>query len=168
MGVWPLNPKTKRMQRHHLSLLLVSIFLLSGCVLFPGSEETILVRTNQEIYAVDEHTTLSLTVTNNLDTVIYYICTGQVYLEELNNGAVVDFWQVHGFEECLGPGPIEPGERHLFDIRLDISYLQASEQMPRMDETVSYRMRADLFHDNRFQNPVSLAVSNQFNLVRAE
>lgn len=165
MDVWSLNSKTIRMQRQPLFILLISIFLFSACELFPGSMETVVLRTDQEIYAVDEHTTISLTVTNNLDTVIYYICTGQVYLEELNNGAVVDFWQVHGFEECLGPGPIEPGDRHLFDIRLDLSYLQALDQVPRMDETVSYRMRADLFHDNRFRNPVSLTVSNSFRLT---
>lgn len=152
---------------HRSIIHLMLIFLLSGCNSFPGFEETVLLRTDHEAYIIDEQTIISLTVTNNLDEVIYYICTGQVYLEELDNGAVVEFWQVHGFEECLGPGPIEPSEKHIFNIRIDLSQVYQREVQPRMDETVRYRLRADLYHDNRFRKPLSpaLAVSNTFRLT---
>lgn len=152
-----------------LHFLLLLIFLFTGCELFPGSGESVLLRTDREFYNIDQNTVISLTVTNRLDDTIYYICTGQVYLEELKKGEVIDFWQVHGFEECLGRGPIEPGARHLFRIPINFAYLQTDRRMPRLDETVSYRMRADLFHDTNFRVPVnpSMVLSNEFSLIPA-
>lgn len=132
-------------------LSLVLVFGITNCSLF--DEEKIVnveIVTDKSSYALDSTTVISVDVTNKSDIPIYYICTCQIYLEELENNQVINSWMVHGFEECLAPVPIEVDETETFEI--DIYHLNESGFFDNasFNETVNYRFKLDLFEDSSF------------------
>ena len=137
---------------HKLFLLsLVLVLGITNCSLF--DEEKIVnveIVTDKSSYALDSTTVISVNVTNQSDIPIYYICTCQIYLEELENNQVINSWMVNGFEECLAPVSIEVDETETFEI--DIYHLNESGFIDNasFNETVNYRFKLDLFEDSSF------------------
>ncbi|NBC17300.1 MAG: hypothetical protein GVY18_08315 [Bacteroidetes bacterium] len=144
-------------------LLALALFTFaSGCELLGIGADDVRVTTNRTSYTVGPSERIQLTVRNNLDDTIYYVCTGKVYLHELDKDRVINSRQVHGFEECLARSPIEPGASQSFEIAFD--YIDDF----RFDETVRYRLVIDLYEDIDFKRPLDETDrrSNTFRITR--
>ena len=76
-----------------LSLLLIP--LLWQCDTTNSiTEGEIIVNSNSEFYRIYDTSVISLSVRNNSMHAIFYICSGDIYVEELSQGKVVDEWKV--------------------------------------------------------------------------
>jgi len=140
--------------------------LIVGCSLFESNNIDVEIQTDKSAYQIDSTETIHVDITNHSDDTIYYICTGQIYLEELSNSQVVNTWLVHGFEECLSPGPIESDETESFEIDLFWIWTHGFLGEMTLSEGVKFRLRVDLYEDIEFENMVtgSQVFSNQFTL----
>lgn len=127
-----------------LAILIAGPFA-SGCDLLGIGGDGVRLETDEDSYTVKPSTLVVLTVKNNFRAPVYYICTGQIYLDEMEGGDVVDSWQVHGFEECGFRVPIESGESETFEISFEESLASDLLESAKFDETVRYRLRFDLF-----------------------
>lgn len=146
----------------------VLVMTLSGCGLFGDDSSDIEIRTDANRYTSSPETVVELSVANKSDAPIFYICTGQIYLEELDGGRVNKRWMIHGFEECLGPGPIDSGEKETFELGFDEKSALGNVQGAAFDEDTRYRMSVDLFWDRSFNRALSdeERSSNTFRIVR--
>lgn len=137
---------------------------LIGCGLLDSDEIDIQIQTDQSNYQIDSTETIGVDVTNNSDNTIYYICTGQIYLEEISNGQTTNSWMVHGFEECYSPGPIEVDETRSFEIDLYWIWSNGFLDDLTLSSEVMYRLRFDLYEDSDFENMISGSevLSNNF------
>lgn len=153
--------------RFRPAVLLISV-ALTGCSLFGDDNPDIEIRTDTERYTPIPDEVVSLTVSNNSDRPIFYICTGQIYLEELDGDRIVNRWMIHGFEECLSPGPIDAGEEEVFEIGFDDKSALGNIQGALFDESVRYRLSVDLFWDLNFNRAIGERDrrSNTFLIVR--
>ena len=152
------------------ALLLIGAVLalgvLGGCDLVNGdADRRTAIRTNATQY-IAPNDTIRLTVTNRSDAPIYYICTGQVFLDEYAGDERTNSWMVHGFEECLAPRPIDPGAATSFEIPLSESALVQLDGALFTD-AVHYRLRADLYADDQFDDALPCADrhSNRFSIT---
>jgi hypothetical protein len=126
--------------------VLVAGFFASGCNILGASDDgEVQLETDRNSYTVDSTTVVQVTATNNFDDTVYYICTGQIFLEELEEGEVVDSWLVRGFEKCGRRGPIEPNQSKTFEISFEWSLHPDRLESAQFDESVCYRLRMDLF-----------------------
>lgn len=150
------------------SIALPAVLLLAGCSLFGDDNSEIEIRTDTVDYTPIPETVISLRVSNKSDNPIFYICTGQIYLEELDGDRVVNRWMVHGFEECFGPRAIDTSEEEVFDLGFDKKSALGNIQGAAFNETVHYRMSVDLFWDAAFKRALSDQErrSNTFQIVR--
>ena len=98
------------------SILLFCItFLLYACSLESDGPEAH-VSTDHNTYIWSLTDSVRVKVKNTGTETVYYICTGQIFLEEHKGGQIINTWQVNGFEECLAARPIEPGSQKVFTI----------------------------------------------------
>lgn len=151
-----------------VGLIFLLVPSISGCDLFGDNDRDVRLRTDQRSYAANPPTTIQLTVTNSYDDSVYYICTGQIHLEELEEGKVVDSWLVHGFEECLHRNPIESGESDTFEMSFEGSLEPDRLETAQFDESVRYRLRFDLFETNEVDQQLDKKdrLSNRFKIIR--
>lgn len=153
---------------HARLAIFLTVFALAGCSLFGDDKPEIDIRTDTGHYTPIPETVISLRVSNKSDNPIFYICTGQVYLEELDQDRVVNRWMVHGFEECLSPRAIDTSEEEVFDLGFDRKSALGNIQGAAFDETARYRMSVDLFWDPAFKRALSDEErrSNTFKIIR--
>ena len=142
----------------------------AGCSLFGDNDPEIQIRTDQSSYAADPDVTVSLRVENRSEDPIFYICTGQIFLEEISGGQVVARWMIHGFEECLSPEPIDSDEVEVFELSFDNKSALGNLNDALFDQSVDYRMTVDLFWDVAFNRPVGDEDrrSNSFKIIRGD
>ena len=141
---------------------------LAGCSLFGNDDPEIEIRTDKKQYTPIPETVISLRVSNKSDSPIFYLCTGQIWLEELDGDRIVNRWMVHGFEECLSPHAIDTSEEEVFDLGFDEKSALGNIQGAAFDETVRYRMSVSLFWDQAFKRALSDRErrSNTFQIMR--
>lgn len=149
-------------------LLVLAVSSTSGCELFGDTDGGIRLETDRTSYTVDPSTTIQVTVTNGYDDSVYYVCTGQIYLEEIEGGRIVDAWLVHGFEECFRRVPIESGASESFTMSFDNSLAPDRLETARFDESVHYHLRVDLFETDEVERKLDKRdrLSNRFEIVR--
>ncbi|MFA5670288.1 MAG: hypothetical protein WC967_13680 [Balneolaceae bacterium] len=151
-------------------LLIVAAGLFSiGCSLLNSKSETqIKLKTDQNSYIADTSSVIKLTVTNNTDNPVYFVCTGQIYLEELNGKNVEHSWMVHGFEKCLSRNPIEENKPVTFDISFNSIFLRDWFSTAQFDKNVDYRLRMDLYKTEEIDQLISEKnrVSNTFEIIQ--
>jgi len=149
-------------------LIFLTTLVAAGCSLFGNDDPEIEIRTDTKLYTPIPETMISLRVSNKSDRPIFYICTGAIFLEELNGDRVVNRWMIHGFEECLSPHPIGAGDKEVFDLGFGQKSALGNIQGAAFDETVRYRMSVDLFWDQAFERPLSDRErrSNTFQIIR--
>ena len=140
----------------------------SGCSLFGDDDPEIQIRTDKNTYTSNPDVTVSLKVSNRSDDPVFYICTGQIYLEEISGGQVVGRWMIHGFEECLSPEPIDSDAEEVFELSFDNKSALGNLNDAVFDQSVDYRMTVDLFWDLAFNRPVGdeNSRSNRFKIVK--
>lgn len=160
-----MEPQGKTAMRR-VAVLVVMMALVVGCGVFSDGE--VVLSTNKGTYSLDSTTVIKLTVENQTEETIYYICTGQIYLEEIHNGERQGSWMVHGFEECLAPGPIEAEKSETFDIDMGQLFHYGHLAGATFDEYVTYRLEVDLFDDELFENLIGddQRVSGEFQIIR--
>lgn len=151
-------------------ILFFVISFTYGCSLLGLNKEdgSVKLETNQDSYSVDSDTVIQMTVTNNYENTIYFICTGQIYLEELAGGMLTNSWFVHGFEQCLHRNPVEGNQSVTFEIPFESSL--SSERLPdaRFDESRDYRLRMDLYKTEKVKKLIDRGdrLSNRFKILR--
>ena len=154
---------------HFSSILFMGLFIW-GCGLFSDNGDGIHIKTDKDHYII-EPSAIKLSVENQSDKSVYYICTGQVWLQEISENKVVNSWQVHGFEKCLARVPIEPDKSHTFELQLVSEAVSSIDQMAdsaRFDDSVRYRFEVDLYNDLELEEPLGEEnrLSNQLSIVR--
>jgi hypothetical protein len=132
---------------------LFAFMVLVGCGLFSDGE--VELTTDEGQYSLDTNTTITVTVANGTEADIYYICTGQIFLEEIQANELKGSWMVHGFEECYSAISIEAGKDA--DFQIDLGQLVTYGMLGGavFDESVTYRLLMDLFEDDQFESLVS-------------
>jgi len=152
-----------------LLFIAVSSVTTAGCELIGVRKDSVSIQTDKHSYNIERSSIIELTVTNRSGRTLYYICTGQIYLEEIEDGSVVSSWLVHGFEKCRRPVPIEPGSHARFEIELALN----QDPMPFLEEArfaegVVYRFRIDLYQDKQLQDKLraSDCISNRVWITR--
>jgi hypothetical protein len=142
--------------------------LLAGCSLFGGDDGEIEIQTDARSYVAEPDASVLLTVSNETDKPVYFLCTGQVFLEELDGDQVNSRWMIHGFEECLSPVPIDADSEYTFELSFDEKSALGNLNDAVFDDTVEYRMSVDLYRDRAFNRPVAAgdSRSNRFTVVR--
>lgn len=126
------------------------------------------IATDKPIYTLTVGEEILVSLTNNSDSTIYYICTCQIYLEEYSGSQLSNDWLVHGFEECYGPVPIASGETTAFNIDFYQLYDQGHLSDALFNNTVEYQLRLDLFEEKTFKTLLtgSNIRSNKFAIVQ--
>lgn len=149
-------------------LFVFASFFVAACSFFGDDDPKIEIQTDRERYSTAGDEVVSLSVLNKSNDPIFYVCTGQIYLEELDGDEVVNRWMVHGFEDCLSPEPIDVNEKETFEVGFDEKSALGNVQGAAFDESVRYRMTVDLFWDQVFRRPLSEKErrSNTFQIVR--
>lgn len=134
-------------------LLLLPLVVLVGCGWF--GEGQVELTTDDGHYYLDSTMVITLSVLNDTESDVFYICTGQVYLEERQSNELKGSWMTHGFEECYSAVAIEAGKAE--DIQIDLGQLVAYGHLGGavFDETVAYRLIMDLYKDEAFEDLVS-------------
>lgn len=134
-------------------LSLVFVVILVSCGIFGAGPVDL--TTDDGTYYLDSSTVIVLAVENNSDADIYYICTGQIYLEEMRNGERRGSWMVHGFEECLSPVAIDKEKSDEFQITLGQLREYGHLGGAVFDESVTYRLIMDLYTSDEFEDLIS-------------
>ncbi len=149
------------MKQHVIWILLLSAYLLTGGCEIVGvsDDDTLQLQTDATTYPINPETTIRLTVDNRTDADVFVICTGQVFLEEVQGDTVVNTWMVHGFERCYSPSLIAADASHVFEIRL------AHVSTQSLESEASYRLAVNLYADAAFNTLVEERYSNRFQLV---
>ena len=156
----------------HLSASIIAVATLSiaGCQLTDARDLfEVELRTDKEFYIADTSTTIILSVTNKSEDPVFFICTGQIFLEEIDDGQVIGTWMVHGFEKCGFPVPIEANVTMIFDFQFYVvdEFGLGQLEEASYSESVRYRFRMDLFMDKEFDQPLDEEdrLSDQFIIV---
>lgn len=148
-------------------LFACTCLLITGCDLFGGDDTEIDIRTDETTYDAGPDDMITLSVSNKSEDPVFYICTGQIYLEELSGGQVANRWMVHGFEDCLSPEPIDVDEIEVWEIGFDEKSALGNIQNAAFSQSVQYRLTVDLFWDRAFKRALSDSErrSNTFSIV---
>ena len=147
-----------------LTLVMASFLACEGEVENPYDVE---ITTALSAYDISENQEIHVRLSNHSESTIYYICTCQIYLEELNNDQVGNTWMVHGFEECLAHVPVEPDQEDQFTIDILFLYSEGHLDGALLESTIEYRLRLDLYQDKGFESLLegSNILSNSFSLI---
>ena len=153
-----------------LFLIFIGLLVI-GCDPF-SDDNGVHITTDKNIYYLATPSKIELSVDNQANQPVYFICAGEVWLQELDENQVVRIsWQVHGFEKCLAPRPIDVGKSHTFELPMVSEEAFSIEQMAnnaRFNDNVRYRFLVDLYQDVGFKNPLqdNDRLSNQFLIIR--
>ncbi len=131
-------------------IIFVSILMLMliGCDVTETNSNLLIIKTDNSIYSSITRNEIELSVENNLDYSLFYICAGDVFLEEYEESNLINSWKVHGLSECLSQNEIKPNEKKVFDIFLSvIDYFDYSIK-PLFNSDVNYRLRIELYRYN--------------------
>lgn len=169
----PMTMTLRLMAQACFSKYMILFFVIGftyGCNLLSihNEDDKVKLETNRDSYMADSDTVIQMTVTNNYDNAIYYICTGQVSLEELAVGMVIDSWLVHGFEQCLHRNPVKVNQSVTFEIPFESSLSPGRLKNGRFDESVDYRLRMDLYETEEVKQLIDKEdrLSNRFKILR--
>ncbi len=149
-----------------ISIILSSLLYISCDVTDNNKPGEIKIRTEKDFYNVDSLTVIVVEVENNLSFPVYYICAGNIYLEELKNDVILNSWKVHGFQDCLAAVPIKQSQTTKFDILPFVINSVLTDAS--FDKSVIYRLKVELFKDKEFKEIIdnSLLYSNEFEIVK--
>ncbi len=156
---------TKRLIAFVLNIMML---ITVGCDLFPDEKVIDLaITTDKSTYLLDSAAVITAIVENNSEEPVYYICTCQIHLEELENNQVTGSWMVHGFEECLSAMPIAVNHTDTFTIDLYQQYDAGFLEDFRFNTTVIYRLKLDIFEDGLFEELIDdgIRTSNNFSVT---
>lgn len=153
--------------KYRTRIISIFICIFIGCNSNEEENLNIDILTNKENYTVDSTDVIKLFVTNKSDVTIYYLCTCQIYLEEMENSQLANTWMVHGFEECLAPVPIEINEADTFEINIFELNDYGPIDSALFNSTVDYRLRLDLYKDIKFAEMLDgyNTLSNRFTII---
>ncbi|MBU1678018.1 MAG: hypothetical protein KJ799_16145 [Bacteroidetes bacterium] len=155
--------------------LLLSLFVMLLIHLLISCDTTgindtdeVLIKTNANSYKINDSTRIELKIQNNLPNPVYYICSGDVFLDELKNNKIINSWKVNGFEECLAIRPITPQSEKFFYFSFQDDNSLMIQSGAIYTENVIYRFRVILFVDNEAEQSLeySSTISNQFNILK--
>ncbi len=153
-----------------ISIIIGIIILIDfGCNTVENNEsKKIQILTNNNTYNIDSSATIKLLITNNSQNSIYYICSGDIYLEELNDGMVIEEWKVNGFEECLAIRSIEPKERKEYNFTYASEFSVFKLQNATYTQSVQYRFRIDFYFDENLESELTADAkySNEIYLLK--
>lgn len=123
--------------------------------------------TDDSSYMYHSTTTIQLTVTNNSEDPVYYICSGDIYLEEITDTVITNSWKVHGFYMCIDPITIEPSITDTFLFNLFTLSQNGYLDSDFLKDSVQYRFKMDLFKDDSFTELIqdSSRISNSFPVI---
>jgi len=125
-----------------------------------------IIKTDKDYYALDSDTTINLEVINPFSTSVYYVCSGDIFLVELQNNIIHNSWKVHGFEECLAVKSIDSFEKAGFSIFLNNEFINLSNAS--FDEITDYRLKFLLYNNQDSLQLLSeeLLYSEKFKIVK--
>jgi len=127
------------------------VLLITQCELVLG-ENVVGLFPDQACYILGSSPIANLEISNDTDSPVYYVCTGQIYLEELRLKGLRGSWLVHGFEECYTPTSVDQAGTEIFEIDLKSLFESGLLAGATFDETVSYRFKMELYKDELFKN----------------
>lgn len=129
------------------------VVILASCGIF--GTDPVELTTDEGTYYLDSTMVIILSVENMSDADVYYICTGQIYLEEMQNGERKGSWMVHGFEECLAPVAIE--KEGSADFNIELAQLREYGHLGGavFNESVTYRLIMDLYTADDFEELIA-------------
>ncbi len=130
--------------------ILFHLLWINGCGINESDNNDTLppdieITTDADYYLLDSTLTVLIDVTNYKADSVYYLCYGQIYLDELEDDQVVNSWMVHGSEYCYLPVPIGPDSTARWEITLTHNFPVNSNGYPQFVDSVSYRFRVDLY-----------------------
>jgi hypothetical protein len=146
------------------------LLILPACSWVDAGDEpaspVVMITTGAVAYDYGPDLSITVTLDNRSHAPVYFDPCGAVFLDEVEDGAVVGSWQLL-FLRCSARAELGPGQRgaRTFDFALLESYVQGAA----LDQTVRYRLRfASCYHDAAFTRPLGEAsrVSNRFRLIR--
>ena len=143
-----------------------SLLFFFSCDIFEDSSDyKIYLKTDKSNYSTDTSTVINLKVINLGKSTVYFICTGTIFLEEYENDNLIDYWQIHGFEECLSINPIHPNSGISFDLRF-LKWLDLPDA--KFSEEVSYKLKIELHIDNKMKQQVNIddQFTGYFKIIR--
>ena len=70
-------------------LIAILFLLIIGCEKDEADKIEVEIETDKTIYSTDSSEIVSVNVTNRSSQSIFYICTCQIYLEELSNSQII-------------------------------------------------------------------------------
>jgi hypothetical protein len=138
---------------------------LFGCNLLDlGDPVGLRIQTDKNTYVPDPSETIRLTVENVATQTVYFICTGQIYLEEIRNGEVTGTWQVHGFEKCRAVNPVHREESRQFEMSFRSLLGLGTINRTRFDASASYQLGVELYSDQQMRRLLDRGhtISNRF------
>lgn len=150
-------------------LLIFAFFIFENCNSSTNPNTELAIQTDNSTYQFTDVLSIELSVSNEDEHPVYYICTGQIYLEEIVNGEIINTWMVHGFEECLAERIIESDGMENFRIIFNNIFLPRVLETGRFDDATWYQLRIDLYpvdRDRPSLRPDQLR-SNRFQIIRA-
>lgn len=129
----------------------IIFFIQFGCDIIENEFANIQVLTNTNTYNIDSSVTIKLLITNNSPNPIYYICSGDIYLEEIKERIVIGEWKVYGFEECLAIHSIEQKETKEYNFTYTSEPSVFKLQDAIYSQNVQYRFRVDFYYDKNLE-----------------
>lgn len=137
----------------------------SGCDAIFGDGYEVRITSDSEEYSASTSTSVSMTVDNRSDNVVYYLCFGEGSIERVIDGEVAGTFGF-GNCDCLCPNPIEPGESETREYRLYQEMVDWIYDHPN-PEDVTYRFRFVLYEDAEFDKELDVE-DQRSNIFRFE
>lgn len=158
-----------------LSLFLVlSVFIICSCESTTESEVQTkaqpwtgsIIKVDKEEYIASSTTIINIEVNNYFSSPFYYICSGDIFLEELQNDIVITSWKIHGFEECLAAKSINPFDNANFSISLFNEPINIGGA--HLDNNHNYRLKFMLYQNKDFAQLLAddLLHSEKFHIIK--
>jgi len=140
-------------------------FLIYTCSL-ESNEPEVQITTDLKTYIWSLTDSVYVKVKNTGNKTLYYLCTGEIFLEEQQERQIINTWKVHGFEECLRATQIEPDLYKVFPISAHegeqcIDFLITSP----FSVNSKYTFRVILYLDKDFKNELPFKQSRSDQIV---
>jgi len=151
--------------------------MATGCEVFGSTDDfDVELLTDKSAYIADSTEVIRLSLTNRPGSrPVYYECTLEIDLEEIDGGIVTKTWWMNGGEQCLRPNWISArGEVHTWNMPFSrISARNRNYQdigEARFDKSVDYQIKVYLYNNESEDAdrliPLSERVSNRFKIER--
>jgi hypothetical protein len=149
------------------SLIFCFLFVLNfGCSNNDYLEDYLIkLQTDKSTYIADSSTTIYLNVSNMGRSTVYYVCHGEIILQEYENGNLNNRWMVSGFSYCLSRNPISPDSLVSYYFTLK-PWEKFSDAI--FNEEVRYKFYFYLFKGKSLEHPLDDddQISNYFKIIR--